>query len=244
MLRQVVNLYRYGRIRTNAPTPRLRQPKLLRQRPELAIRNLLDMVVAHHGKPAKDFFFIQIGAFDGVTDDPIYELVRKHQWSGVLIEPQLEAFELLKKNYGAQPGLQFYNVAIGPHDGEVSLYTRTDGMVQAASLESHLMNKPGRRQRSRDCRQVPCWTFATLLEKAQVPAQVDLLQIDAEGADFEIIRAIDFQLFKPAIIRWEHMVLCERDRNACLELLAQQGYRFILEDGDTTAYLHSQAAAA
>jgi len=243
MLRQVVNLYKYGRIRTNASTPRSRQPKLLRQQPDLVIRNLLDFVVAHHGKPAKDFFFIQIGAFDGMTDDPIYELVRAQQWRGVLIEPQLEAFELLKKNYDSQPGLQFYNVAIGAQDGEVSLYTRAGGMVQAASLEAHLMNKPGRRRRV-DCRQVPCWTFATLLEKAQVPNHVDLLQIDAEGADFEIIQAIDFRLFKPTIIRYEHMVLCERDRNACLQLLAQHGYRFLLEDNDTTAYLDSQAAAA
>ena len=242
MFRQVTNLYKYGRIRTNAPTPRSRQPKMLREHPELAIRNVLDFVIAHYAKPANEFFFVQIGAFDGVTDDPIYHLVKEHGWSGVLVEPQLEAFERLKQNYGPTDRLQFFNVAIGAHDGEVSLYTRANGMVQAASLQSHLMNKPGR-QRRVDCRQVPCWTFDTLLEQAQA-SSIDLLQIDAEGADYEIIKAIDFSVIKPAIIRYEHMVLCERERNACLELLAEHGYRFLLEDADTTAYLYSQSAAA
>ena len=154
----------------------------------------------------------------------------------MLVEPQLEAFELLKKNYSGQQGLQFYNVVIGPHDGEITLYTRDGGMVQAASIEKQLMNKPGHRRRLLDARRVPCWTFDTLLQEAHAPKVIDLLQIDAEGFDYEIIRSIDFDRVKPAIIHYEHMVLSQPDRNACLELLARHGYRFFLEDSDTTAY--------
>ncbi len=242
MLRQLANLRRYGRLRTNDPTPRRRKPRFLREHPELEISNLLDLVVAHYGRPGSDFFFVEIGAFDGVTADPIHHLVRQNQWRGVLVEPQQEAFELLQKNYRGQPGLQFFNVVIGPHDGEITLYTRTGGMVQAASIEKQLMNKPGRRRRMLDARQVPCWTFDRLLREANAPAAIDLLQIDAEGFDFEIIRSIDFQRVKPAIIHYEHMVLSQTDRDACLELLASHGYRFLLEDSDTTAY-HAEAAA-
>ena len=242
MLRQLANLRRYGRLRTNDPTPRQRKPSFLREHPELEISNLLELVVAHYNKPASDFFFVEIGAFDGVTADPIYDFVCRYGWRGVLVEPQLEAFELLQENYRGQPGLQFFNVVVGPHNGEITLYTRTGGMVQAASIEKQLMNKPGRRRRTLDARQVPCWTFDKLLQQASAPETIDLLQIDAEGFDFEIIRSIDFARVKPAIIHYEHMVLSQADRNACLELLAGHGYRFLLEDSDTTAY-HAAAAA-
>ncbi len=236
MLRQLTNLWHYGRIRTNAPTARTGKPKFLQRQPNLEILNLLQFVLADYGK-TDDFFFVQIGAFDGVTADPIYEFVRSQNWHGVLVEPQVEAFERLHENYAGQDGLQFFNVAICAHDGKIELFTRPDGMVQAASLERHLMKKPGRRGRQVVARCVVAWTFATLLEKAAAPSQIDLLQIDAEGMDYQIIRSIDFQRIKPAIIRYEHMVLHERDRDACLELLAGQGYRFLLEDSDTTAYL-------
>lgn len=241
MLRQLNNLVRYGRLRTNGPTPRKRKPKILRERPELEYNVMIDFVQAHLGKPPKDFFFVQIGAFDGVTADPIYPLVRKYGWRGVLVEPQVEAFERLQQNYADQPGLQFFNVAIGSDDGEILLFTRTGGMVQAASLERHLMNKPGRRRKLVEERRVTCWTLSRLLEESQAPQDIDLLQIDAEGLDYAIIRSIDFDVVKPTIIHYEHMVLSERDRNACLELLARHGYRFFLQDSDTLAYYDRSA---
>jgi len=74
------------------------------------------------------------------------------------------------------------------------------------------------------------------LKEANAPRDIDLLQIDAEGYDYEIIRSIDFDTVKPAIIHYEHMVLSEADRNACLELLASHGYRIVLQDNDTLAY--------
>ena len=243
MLRQLNNLWRYGRVRTNSSTPRAKKPTFLRKNPHLEIGYLLDFVQAHYGKRGQDFFFVQVGAFDGVTADPIHHLVKSQQWRGALVEPQVEAFNLLQKNYAGQQGLQFFNVAIGPENGEITLYTRPGGVVQAASIKRDLMLKPGRRGRELQARQVPCWTFDRLLQEAHAPANIDLLQIDAEGYDYQIIRSLDFQRVKPAIIHYEHMVLSQPDRNACLELLASHGYRFLLEDNDTLAYCESQRAA-
>ncbi|MBI2477370.1 MAG: hypothetical protein HYV60_01570, partial [Planctomycetia bacterium] len=109
MLRQIANLRRYGRLRTNAPTPRPRKPRFLKENPDLELSNLLELVIARYGKPDEDFFFVEIGAFDGVTADPIYHMVCDRGWRGVLVEPQLEAFKLLQENYADRPGLQFFN---------------------------------------------------------------------------------------------------------------------------------------
>ncbi len=236
MLRQLTNWRHYGRLRTLARTERTRKPHFLKQNAGLEIQDLLSFVVAQHARPDAEFFFVQIGAFDGRQQDPLFELVRERNWRGVLVEPQAEAFEVLKRNYQSQEGLQFFNVAIGPRDGEMTFFTRQDGLASIASPYRHLLVKPGLfRQEEVVQRQVPCWTLATLLERANAPDQIDLLQIDTEGFDYEIVRSIDFGRIAPAIIRYEHQILSEPDRNSCLRLLAENGYRFLLEDCDTTA---------
>jgi FkbM family methyltransferase len=237
MLRQIRNLLHFGRLRTAAPTPRTGKPAFLRAHPESEFDDILSLVVAAYGRPPTEFFFVQIGAFDGRVGDPLYRLVVRNRWRGILVEPQTGAFEQLKKNYAGQPQLQFFDVVIGPFDGEVDFYTRKSGSVQHASVTRHLLITPRHGVGEILERKVPCWTLATLLARANAPETIDLLQIDTEGHDYEIIRAIDFGRIKPGIIRFEHQLLSRRDFDAALTLLASNGYRFLLEDRDTTAVL-------
>ena len=83
---------------------------------------------------------------------------------------------------------------------------------------------------------VHCISLDNLLVEQNVP-QIDLLQIDAEGYDYEIIKMIDFQKIKPSIIRYEHKHLSKQDFDACLEYLIQNSYRILNEGSDITAYL-------
>lgn len=235
MLRQISNLIHSGRIRTCLATPRIRKPSVLRENPRLEIHNLLEMAIAQQGTPESEFFFVQIGAFDGREGDHLYDLVCEHHWQGVLVEPQTEAFSRLKANYASERDLQFFNVAIGPSDGTITLYTRTTGSVPIASVSKRLLIKPGHSGSDVAAVEVPCWTFDRLLAESGAPEKIDLLQIDAEGFDFEIIRSIRFDRVKPRIIRYEHALLSNSDRNECLRLLSEQGYRFLLEDRDTMA---------
>jgi FkbM family methyltransferase len=237
MLRQILNLIHTGRFRTVVSTPRARKPAILRDNPSLEIHNLLDMAIAQQRIAADDFFFVQIGAFDGREGDQLYQLIRENHWRGILVEPQPHAFELLKQNYTGENKLRFFNVAIGPRDGSLTLYTRKTGSVPIASVSKRLLVKPGHSRSEVIAIEVPCWTFDRLLQEAGEPKRIDLLQIDTEGFDFEIIRSIRFDRIKPSIIRFEHALLSERDRNECLKLLSKQGYRFLLEDRDTMAML-------
>jgi FkbM family methyltransferase len=239
LLRQIRNLIRVGRFRTAARTPRIRKPEYLRRHPDKEIGNLLGLVTARYGRDTADFSFVQVGAFNGRTGDPLFDLIKRYRWRGILVEPQLDAFEELQRNYADQPQLQFFNVVIAPTDGEVSFYTRKSGSVQHASLTRELLITPSHPSSEILERRVQALTITTLLQKAGAPSTIDLLQIDAEGHDYEIVRSIDFQRVKPTIIRYEHSLLSPRDGNACLALLASHGYRFLLEDADTTAVLET-----
>ena len=99
-----------------------RLPRTLIERPDSELRIGLEHVVAHRMARNPQFFFVQIGAFDGQTGDPIHGFVTTHGWRGILVEPQKRHFEALKATYGGQSDLIFRNVAVGERRESRVLY--------------------------------------------------------------------------------------------------------------------------
>jgi hypothetical protein len=62
-------------------------------------------------------------------------------------------------------------------------------------------------------------------------SRLDLLQIDAEGADGYILSLFPFDRVKPAIVHWESKHLTTPQREECLDRLVPFGYRFA-QSGD------------
>ena len=56
--------------------------------------------------------FVQVGAHDGLMHDPLYFLLKKNKWSGIIIEPQIEMLNLFKKRYINRDNLIYANVAV------------------------------------------------------------------------------------------------------------------------------------
>jgi len=69
-------------------------------------------------KEKTNFNFIQIGANDGITSDPIYHNITKYKPNGILIEPQREVFNTLINNYKNNENLSFFNFAISDSNSE------------------------------------------------------------------------------------------------------------------------------
>jgi len=82
---------------------------------------------------------------------------------------------------------------------------------------------------------VPTLTVATLLDRFSVRS-IDLLQIDAEGFDFEIIKLFDRSRVWPSLIRFEHYNLTPADRKECTHFLAARGYRMLRDGIDFIAF--------
>jgi len=163
-----------------------------------------------------DFYFIQIGANDGVAYDPIRKQIEKYHWRGILIEPVEHHFQRLVEHHRGRTGLIFENLAIAPHDGAIAFHHYPRAMEKVAGFPpwakgmgsilepfgSHnhrIMEEMGLHMETIE---VPCVTFSTLIRRHRV-TEIDLLQIDAEGFDGEIICHIDFALLKPKFIRYE-----------------------------------------
>jgi len=197
----------------------------------------------------RPFTFVQVGAFDGVTHDRLFEHVRERGWHGVLVEPQLRYFQRLVQNYGDLDGLTFINAAVDRERGSRELYCYRD--VRGEPLDSvgglasfsrerlvkALRDMGERAPRGIDIVSTPvrCVTFEDLLADIDY---VDLVSIDVEGYDLEILKLFDLARFAPAIIRFEHVHLSRSEWDEAVKLLARHGYRVLREEHDTTAYLH------
>lgn len=221
--------------------------------------NTLELILHTYPRQNSDFFFIQIGAHDGNSADPIHQLVKQHHWRGLLIEPQITVFERLKQTYAGEDQLVFENAAVGAEDGTATLYTVRDEqsvlpfwLSQSASLDREQVRGalyywkyvrqldaiPDDYESLIAALPIPALTIKTLLAKHQIQ-QLDLLVIDTMGFDFEIIKMFPFDVLKPAIIHFEHSLLSSADQERCFKYLASLGYGLTRVSVDTIAYLNA-----
>ena len=202
----------------------------------------LDEVLTTLARRVRDVFFVQIGALDGVHFDPIFKHVKEHHWRGVLVEPVLVYFEQLKKNYGNCEGLIFENTAITEKSEERPIVTIDPGAVEnsevpiwAKGASSFLpertalsglladKNEPALVSKHVRLEMVHCLTLPDLFVKHKV-TQLNLLQIDAEGYDYKILKQLDFSRYRPECINIELLCLPADERQAAFDLLDQNGY--------------------
>ena len=193
--------------------------------------------------------FIQVGANDGSLNDPLIKFIIKKYLKGVMIEPQPQIFEKLKINYEKLDldGIFLENIAIDRDSGFRNLYTvknpsnPEDLWAHAAASfdRTHIekMLSQDSLNASGGCIEkvaVRCENFEYILDKYQI-SKLDLLQIDAEGYDFELLKIFPFCKVTPRIIHFEHIHLNEIDRDTSLKFLHNLGYSFIVEYFDITA---------
>lgn len=191
-----------------------------------------------------DVFVLQVGANDGVHDDPVSHFIRKHHWRGLLVEPVPRIFEALQRNYAGVPGVQFANVAISDRDESRPFYFLDDparelpawaGEVGSFVKELVTTHIGGRDVRSftREI-QVPCLTPATLLRQHDV-SRVDVVVIDAQGYDDHILLKLPMEQIRPRLIIFEHCLLDEPRRQACKDFLVSHGYQLDSDRWDVLA---------
>src|SRR5690349_8008477 len=109
------------------------RPSILIRHPQWNFDEFLKLTVAYHLRTIPDFSFLQVGAFDGLSNDPINPLVRAFGLRGIVVEPQLKAYESLKARYAEHPQVTVVNAAIADSDGTRDFYTVEGGVTQAAS---------------------------------------------------------------------------------------------------------------
>lgn len=156
-----------------------------------------------------------------------------------MLEPQPGPASALRELYRANPGIVVLQAALDRERGTRSLYTVESEQVpkwaggMASFDRGHILKHdyliPGIAGMVRELT-VDCIPFSEVLDSL-ASETLDLLQIDAEGADGFILSLFPFDRLKPAIIHWEIKNMTRSQQEAALDLLVGYGYS-ISRSGD------------
>ncbi len=186
-------------------------------------------------------YFVQVGAMDGVSYDPIHEYVKNFNWSGILIEPLPDMMIRLKDNYSDCKNLIFENVAISEKSEVKNLYRVEAEVIKSQNFPHWLQGMSTFVEGKLDdynpfvvTQPVQCEPLMSILNKHNLP-RIDVLQIDTEGFDYKVFKQFDFDKYRPSVINIEFVHLNTEEFN-CLESdLDKHGYFFYKNGMDLIA---------
>lgn len=196
--------------------------------------------------------FVQIGASDGLRNDPLRYFVVWCGWTGLLVEPLPTVFRQLVSNYAylGRDDLTFVNAAVSSRSGVLDFYTigasakarltteqwfdlsRKSSLDRDAMIEA--LQRAGCGEEFLQHIRVPALRFHELAAQCPELDKVDVLVIDAEGHDAEILEDLDFETFRPSLVLFEWHRL-GRATGHVLGLLRDRGYRTHQVGGDVVA---------
>ena len=174
----------------------------------------------------KKGFFIEAGAYDGVSQSNTYFLEKTKRWEGILIEPILKDFEeiLLNRNSKA------VNCALVDetyNDSHIvmnyaGLMTVADNAMERTRLEEHVRNGIQLHGFEKSYKiKVRARTLSSIIDQFDSP-KVDFLSLDVEGAENMVLNGIDFSRHRPSFILVE-----ERDHAKTKALMENASYKQI-----------------
>ncbi len=202
------------------------------------VAHVLEAAFEQRGKVV----FLQVGAHDGMKNDPVMKLRSRAGWSGLMVEANPGIYPRLQRNVAATPAIRTANVAVSGVSGEVEFSwvkrpeaTRCPAwadQISSLSREYVIESLIGWGHDSEEAmalvetKAVPSATFEDLLISFNLRT-LDLMLLDVESMDFELLKLFPFHLVKPEWIVFESAHLAEAERVSIPQFLAGHGYSFI-----------------
>lgn len=170
--------------------------------------------------------YVELGGLDGVRFSNSHLFHYGLGWKGVLIEPNPVNFAALQEN---RPNDETFNFAVCSLSSEVTFVDSGEGAVSgvlefmAPSFVSEW--HPGDPEQTR----IRCEPLSIILERSFLQIEtdmIDFLSLDVEGAEYEVLKTIDFKKVEFGVIFYEADGHNPLKNQAMITLLEEHGYRF------------------
>lgn len=149
-----------------------------------------------------DGFYVDVGANDGRSCSNTYHLEKFQRWSGILVEPIMHIY--FRSQQLRDPSVnKFFNAACVSDDYQYEnielLYSGLMSVINSEAQEynAKLWAEDGSKFLSAGESVQKTWSQARTLEsiliEAEAPRTINLLSIDVEGAEFGVLRGLDFK---------------------------------------------------
>lgn len=197
--------------------------------------------------------YVQVGAHDGVTADPMFERNKAGKWDGLLLEPSTVYFSRLVDLYQNRPEMVVRNVGVSKASSQMTLYRvdetmtglYTDDIAGCASLDRQLLLTHMRKQNGNAeehiCEEtVQLEPLGTILTQEDVSA-FDLLIVDVEGHEVSVFDSFRLTDYSPKLVWYENKHIGRKANRDLMRGFREQGY-LTFKVGQDTAVVHRSIA--
>jgi FkbM family methyltransferase len=192
---------------------------------DLIVESLLAVLNAK-APPADSLFYMEIGANHPVQTSNTYLLYRKYGSAGVLVDADPELIPALKKG---RPRDQVVHAAVSDRrDATVTLHVANAKELSSLDLNHvQAFGHLGELATVSRAIQVPNIHINDLLAK-HAARPLHYLSIDVEGVDLAIMRAMDFETYRPRVLSCEPSGhIYANNPQQMFDVMVQAGYALV-----------------
>ncbi len=146
-------------------------------------------------KGKRNGYFVDIGAYDGITISNTYYLEKELDWKGLCVEANPHTYNLMTECRNTE----CINIAVAPYEKEVEiLLNGWSSAINDSFTSSEILKQ------NFESVKVNAITINELFERYNVPSEFDYLTIDIEGGELEILSQLDFSRWRFKVLTYEH----------------------------------------
>lgn len=150
-----------------------------------------DLIVRKFFKNKKNGFFVDVGCHHPSRINNTF-LLYHLGWRGVNIDMNKLSIDLFNVCRKEDTNL---NYAVSEKNNIINFYTNKDHSLTSSILKKSNFEK------FKYKKTIESKTLTSILEKTKYRnKQIDFLNIDAEGVDFQVLKSLDFNIYKPKLI--------------------------------------------
>jgi FkbM family methyltransferase len=159
-------------------------------------------------KGYKNGFYVDVGAHDGISINNTLYFEKNNNWCGINIEPIKKVFDKLVIN---RPNNINLNCAVCNNDGETDFFCNTGHTEMISGIKDNFDIRHLHRLQLENTQhgsiteviKVETKKLETILYENDI-SHINYLSIDVEGAEFEVIKSINFDKVFIDVIGFEN----------------------------------------
>ncbi|SHH91492.1 FkbM family methyltransferase [Marivita hallyeonensis] len=207
---------------------------LIGVRPKMVVNRVRDFLLSRLGDDT--VHYVQVGANDGLMDDPVYKIAEARNWSGVLIEPNPTYFSELSKRYKGRNNFTLVNCGVSDKTGTLKLHhlsktgetkypewAKGCATLDKTRLETVLSGVAAPEDDDIESTDIKVRTLSSIL-KAEKIKTTDLLVVDVEGHEMAVLKGATLSKIKPKAILIESNGKDEKEDAQIRAHLSKAGY--------------------